>query len=177
MKGKGFGRKIQKYTEGFVCPLHCWGGWSACHLFLGEFTRTDCPCFGSYSVCQSFPLVGGGVSESAEFGIHYLTVTVLNDLMRLSDPVLSLNSSQPCFYDFFVTMVFFILNSVSRSPHKPGSCSPEPHHRLHVCYYYFSLSFFKDHGNLKYHSDFSQQGGQVSLALSSAGDIRAGWSF
>lgn len=94
------------------------------------------------------------MSESAEFGIHYLTVTVLNDLMRLSDPVLSLNSSQPYFYGFFETRVFFILNSVSRSPHKPGSCSPEPCHRFHVCYYYFSLSFFKDHGILKYHSDF-----------------------
>lgn len=66
--------------------------------------------------------------ESAEFGIHYVPVTVLNDLMRLPDPVLFLSSSQLYFYDFFVTRLFFILNSVSRSSHKPGSCSPKPHH-------------------------------------------------
>lgn len=94
------------------------------------------------------------MSESAEFGIHYVPVTVLNDLMRLPDPVLSLNSSQLYFHDFFVTRLSFILNSVSRSSHEPSSCSPKPRHRLHVCYYYFFLSFFKDHGNLKYYSDF-----------------------
>lgn len=94
------------------------------------------------------------MSESAEFGIHYLPVTVLNDLMRLPDPVLSLNSSQLYFHDFFVKRLSFILNSVSRSSHEPSSRSPKPCHQLHICYYYFFLSFFKDHGNLKYHSDF-----------------------